>query len=249
MAENTKDREITITREYDAPVTLVWEAWTDLKHVGKWWGPRGFTLTTHSKDLKAGGHWHYTMHGPDGTNYPNKTIYYEVEEFKRLVYDHGGNDEQAPLFRVTVLFEDLGNKTRMHMTMLFPSVEIAKQTIKFIKIAGGNSTWDRLAEYLIKETDQEEVFVIHRSFAASEDKLKNTWNQVNFKNDLPELDMKTQMAVSFAQEEYEQTRIRISIKPRDKNDTIFVKEFCQKRTDFTLNWNNKLDDLEEKLKL
>lgn len=66
-----KPNEIQITRIYDAPVKLVWEAWTDLKQVEKWWGPRGFTLTTKSKHLRPGGKWIYTMHSPDGTDYPN----------------------------------------------------------------------------------------------------------------------------------------------------------------------------------
>ena len=116
MSVKSKPNEIRIVRLYDAPVKVVWEAWTDLKKVAKWWGPRGFTITTHSKDLRAGGHWHYTMHGPDGIDYPNKTIYYEVVKYSRLVYDHGGNDEQEPLFRVTVLFSDVKGKTKMDMT-------------------------------------------------------------------------------------------------------------------------------------
>ena len=88
----------------DAPVKAVWDAWTDLKQVAQWWGPRGFTLTTHSKDLRPGGHWSYTMHGPDGTDYPNRTHYFEVEKYSRLVYDHGASEDRPPLFRVTVNF-------------------------------------------------------------------------------------------------------------------------------------------------
>ena len=96
--------EIAITRIYDAPVKLVWEAWTDPQHVARWWGPRGFTLTTHSKDLRPGGRWVYTMHGPDGVDYPNIARYHEVEPYKRLVYDHGATEDRPPLFRVTVSF-------------------------------------------------------------------------------------------------------------------------------------------------
>src|SRR5690349_16904221 len=62
MTSATLSNEITITRLYDAPVKLVWDAWTDLNHVAQWWGPRGFTITTHSKDLRPGGKWIYTMH-------------------------------------------------------------------------------------------------------------------------------------------------------------------------------------------
>ena len=73
MIAQNKSNEIKITRIYDAPLEAVWDAWTDPEQVAQWWGPRGFTLTTHSKDLRPGGTWRYTMHGPDGTDYPNTT--------------------------------------------------------------------------------------------------------------------------------------------------------------------------------
>lgn len=174
-SEKSKNNEISITRIYDAPVKLVWDAWTDPKKVAKWWGPRGFTLTTHSKDLRVGGHWAYTMHGPDGTNYENKTIYHEVVEFSRLVYDHGGNDDRPPLFRVTAVFTDLKGKTKLEMTMAFATGEVAKEMKKFIKAAGGESTWDRLAEFLGKEIENKEKFVINRSFEAPIEKMFEMW--------------------------------------------------------------------------
>src|SRR6201991_4759795 len=115
-----KPNEIQIIRVYDAPVKAVWEAWTDPAQVAKWWGPRGFTLTTHSKDLRVGGHWHYTMHGPDGTDYVNTTKYFEVEEQKKLAYDHGGHEDRPPLFRVTALFSEVSKgKTKLEMSMAF----------------------------------------------------------------------------------------------------------------------------------
>jgi uncharacterized protein YndB with AHSA1/START domain len=156
-------------------VKLVWEAWTDPKQAAQWWGPRGFTITTHSKDLRPGGIWHYTMHGPDGTDYPNKTLYHEVEKYCRLVYDHGGNDEQKPLFRVTVTFQEKKGKTKMDMIMALPTPEAAEETKKFIKKAGGNSTWDRLAEYLEKEESGKERFVINRTFSAPIDTVYEMW--------------------------------------------------------------------------
>ena len=167
MAAKNKSNEIKITRIYDAPVEAVWDAWTDPEQVAQWWGPRGFTLTTHSKDLRPGGHWDYTMHGPDGVDYPNKTHYFEVKKHAKLVYDHGGSDDRPPLFRVTVLFSELkGGKTKMDMTMTLPTPEAADETRQIIKKLGGNSTWDRLAEYLEKEETGKEKFVINRSFDA-----------------------------------------------------------------------------------
>src|SRR5215510_9615675 len=106
MAAKNRSNDIKITRVYDAPVEAVWDAWTDPEQVAQWWGPRGFTLTTHSKDLRPGRRCTHTMHGPDGTDYPNKTLYFEVEEHKKLVYDHGATDDRPAMFRVTVLFKE-----------------------------------------------------------------------------------------------------------------------------------------------
>jgi uncharacterized protein YndB with AHSA1/START domain len=166
MAVKNKSNEIKISRIYDAPVDAVWDAWTDPEQAAKWWGPRGFTITTHSKDLRVGGHWSYTMHGPDGVDYPNRTKYHEVEERAKLVYDHGATDDTPPLFRVTVLFSESNGKTKMDMTMSLATPEAAEEIAKFIKKAGGNATWDRLAEYLETEASGRETFVINRSFDA-----------------------------------------------------------------------------------
>ncbi len=175
MAEKNKSNEIRITRVYDAAVAVVWDAWTDPEQVAQWWGPRGFTLTTHTKDLRPGGNWTYTMHGPDGVDYPNTTQYLEVEKHARLVYDHGASDERPPMFRVTVDFSEKQGKTTMDMRMSLPTPEAAEETRKFIKKAGGDSTWDRLAEYLVKESGGKENFVINRSFDAPIELMFQMW--------------------------------------------------------------------------
>src|ERR1700756_4007185 len=123
MVAKNKSNELKLTRVYDAPVKAVWDAWTDPKQAAHWWGPRGFTITTHSKDLKPGGTWVYTMHGPDGTDWPNKTVYHEVEKHSRLVYDHGGSDDRPAMFRVTVQFTEVKGKTKMDMTMTHATPE------------------------------------------------------------------------------------------------------------------------------
>lgn len=175
MAAKNKPNEIKLIRLYDAPVKAVWDAWTDPKQAAQWWGPRGFTITTHSKDLRVGGTWHYTMHGPDGVDYPNKTQYLEVEKYSRLVYDHGGYDDRPPMFRVTVVFSEIKGKTKMDMTMSLPSAEALEEAKKIIKNAGGNATWDRLAEYLSKESTGKEQFVINRTFDAPIKTIFEVW--------------------------------------------------------------------------
>ena len=175
MVEKNNANEIRITRIYDAPVETVWEAWTDPSQLAQWWGPRGFTITTHSKDLRPGGSWVFTMHGPDGVDYPNRTHYFEVEKCAKLVYDHGANEEQSALFRVMVLFSEIQGKTKTEMTMTVETPEALEEIRKIIKQKGGNSTWDRLAEYLEKQTSGREKFVINRSFAAPLEVVFEMW--------------------------------------------------------------------------
>jgi uncharacterized protein YndB with AHSA1/START domain len=173
---NDSAREIHITRLYDAPVQAVWDAWTDPVQVAKWWGPRGFTITTHARELRVGGTWEYTMHGPDGKDWPNFTRYHEVVPQQRLVYDHGATSADAePLFRVTALFRDKGGKTELDLTMRLATAEAAANTRAFVKEVGGNATWDRLGEHLEKETNDAEVFIINRSFDAPIETMWEMW--------------------------------------------------------------------------
>ena len=175
MAAKNKSNELKLSRIYDAPVKAVWDAWADPAQAAQWWGPRGFTITTHGKDLRVGGFWKYTMHGPDGVNYENTTIYHEVEKYSRLVYDHGGSEDRPPLFRVTVTFTEVKGKTKLDMTMTLPTPEAAEETRRFIKKAGGDSTWDRLGEYLDKESTGQEEFIINRSFNVPMDTMFAMW--------------------------------------------------------------------------
>jgi hypothetical protein len=81
------DREIRGTRVFDAPRELVWKVWTEPEHIGKWWGPNGFTTTTHKMEVKAGGVWRFVMHGPDGRDYQNKITFIEVVKHDRHPHD------------------------------------------------------------------------------------------------------------------------------------------------------------------
>ncbi len=170
-----KENELQIIRVYDAPIKLVWDAWTDVDKKSNWWGPRGFTITTKSVDFKIGGKWIYTMHGPDGVDYPNITTYHEIIPFKKLVYDHGGNEERQKLFTVTVTFSEELNHTIMNMIMSFDTKEIARDMEKFIKDAGGNATWDRLAEFLEDQEFHTDPFFINRTFKAPKDLVFKMW--------------------------------------------------------------------------
>jgi uncharacterized protein YndB with AHSA1/START domain len=128
-------RLIVATRIFAAPRDLVFAAWTDPAHLAHWWGPHGFTTTTHSFDLRPGGLWRFVMHGPDGRDFQNRITFDEVVPPQRLVYRHGGGEDVEPVqFRTIVLFEQLaeeaGARTRITMRMEFPSPAERDRVIK-----------------------------------------------------------------------------------------------------------------------
>ena len=103
-------RSIIGTRVLDAPRTLVFSVWTDPKHLAQWWGPDGFSTTTHAYDFRPGGVWRFVMHRPDGRDYQNRITFDEIVPPERIVYRHDGGDDVEPVqFTQTVIFEDLGN--------------------------------------------------------------------------------------------------------------------------------------------
>ncbi len=146
----TADREISTTRIFDAPRELVWKVWTEPSHIAQWWGPKGFTNTIHTMDVKPGGVWDFIMHGPDGVDYPNKVFYREVKKPERLFYDHGEPGEIS-YFQVTVTFEEVGRKTKLTMKMLFPTAKQRNLVAeKYGAVEGLKQNMDKLAEYLAK---------------------------------------------------------------------------------------------------
>lgn len=143
--KETSDRELRISRFLSAPVELVFEVWTDPKHISKWWGPDGFTSTISKMDVKPNGEWNLILHGPDGTAYRNESVYTEVVKNKKLVYEH----LTSPKFTATVIFEKQGNNTLLTMTMVFGTPAELDQVKKVFKADVGQvQTMDRLEGYL-----------------------------------------------------------------------------------------------------
>jgi len=82
------DREIVVSRLIEGPRPLIFAAYSEVRHLSQWYGPTGFTTTTHSFDFRPGGVWEFTMHGPEGTDYPNHVEYLEIYA--------AGEDRDAP---------------------------------------------------------------------------------------------------------------------------------------------------------
>lgn len=129
---NTADRELTISRLLNAPRELVWEVWTKAEHIKNWWGPTGFTNTIFSMEVKPGGVWDFIMHGPDGTDYKNKSIYKEIIKPERIVFEH-----VSPKFTATITFEEKNGKTLLTWNMLFETKEQFEKVVKTFKADEG----------------------------------------------------------------------------------------------------------------
>jgi uncharacterized protein YndB with AHSA1/START domain len=143
---------IIATREFDAPRELVFEAWTDPRHLAQWWGPNGFsTTTTSSFELRARGVWRFVMHGPDGRDYENRITFDEIVRPERIRYHHGGGGDVEPVqFHTTVTFEDLGrSRTRLTLHAVFPSAAERARVIRdYGADKGAAETLARLAQYV-----------------------------------------------------------------------------------------------------
>jgi len=160
---DTTDRELSISRLLNAPVQLVWKVFTTPEHIKQWWGPNGFTNTIDKMEVKPGGTWEFVMHGPDGTDFKNKSIFKEIVKEKRIVFEH----LSGPKFTTTITFEAQGQKTLISWRMLFESKEEFSQVVKTFKAdIGLKQNIDKLEDYLIAEGKKSEAFTIERTFNA-----------------------------------------------------------------------------------
>src|SRR3984957_19743945 len=154
VENESSDRDIVMSRVFDAPRELVWQAMVDPQHVIQWWGPRGFTTTIEKMDVRPGGVWKHVMHGPDGVYYPNKSVFKEVVKPARVSFSHGGAKKGGTnaRFEATWTFEALDvNKTKVTIHMVFPSAAARDTVVKeYGAIEGGKQTLERLAEHLPK---------------------------------------------------------------------------------------------------
>jgi uncharacterized protein YndB with AHSA1/START domain len=151
VQEPTADRELVFSRLFDAPREMVFQAWADPEQIVQWWGPKGFTTTTQKFDLRPGGVWNHIMHGPDGREYPNKSVFTEVVRPERIAYTHGGGTKGSAgvTFHMTVTFEAEGNKTRLTMHLVFPaSADRDFAVSEYHADEGGKQTLERLAEHV-----------------------------------------------------------------------------------------------------
>ena len=113
----SSDRELVITRIFDAPRSLVFKAWTEPQHLARWWGPRGFSVVSCEMDARTGGAYRFHMRGPDGNDHWPQGVFREVSEPERFVaswcWTDADGKARQPETVLTVTFDELGGKTRL----------------------------------------------------------------------------------------------------------------------------------------
>ncbi len=144
------ERELVITRIFDAPRHLVFKAWTDPEHLARWWGPQGFTTVSCMMDVQPGGSWFRRMRAPDGSEHRKRGVYREIVEPERLVFTYATEDageNSGPETLVTVTFAELGSRTRLTLHQgVFESVA-ARNSHE----GGWTSCLERFDEYLAND--------------------------------------------------------------------------------------------------
>ncbi|WP_186294099.1 SRPBCC family protein [Bradyrhizobium guangdongense] len=151
LSQWSLDREVVLSRVIDAPRDLVFEAWTDPKHLPQWFGPAGFKIVTKEIDVCVGGHWRFDMIAPDGTLYPNRMQFRRIETPRLIEIDHGSDKDDDPgMFRTTVTFDSQSDgKTVLTLRQLHPTAAQREAVIGFGAVEYGNQTLDKLAAHVM----------------------------------------------------------------------------------------------------
>ena len=146
--------ELKMSRIFDAPRPLVWKVWTDPKHLSQWWGPFGSAHTESEIDFRVGGAFRVMMTSPDGIAFPARGKFLEIIAPERIVYEGETGAPTAcgcgmpPQARVSVLFEELKNQTRLHIETRFPDEQALIAANQDGYSTGWTGSLDKMVEYL-----------------------------------------------------------------------------------------------------
>lgn len=145
----TADREIVISRAIGAPRELVFDAFTEVRHLSQWWGPEGFTTTTRAFEFCVGGEWEFVMHGPDGTDYSEWITWTEIARPERIAMLHGESRGDPNAFESVLTFAPDGAVTRIEMRTVFPTRELRDEAVeRYHAIEGAEQTLSNLNAYV-----------------------------------------------------------------------------------------------------
>ena len=141
------DRTLTIKRVFNAPLELVWEAWSQAEHIVQWWGPKGMKIEVLKHDFRVGGQWQYIMAMPDGSEFVADGTYSDIVVLEKII----SSANFMPMtegVEIQALFKARGDKTEFTFNCVHPTVEYCQQQEKMGFYNGWGSVFDRLAEHL-----------------------------------------------------------------------------------------------------
>jgi uncharacterized protein YndB with AHSA1/START domain len=145
----TADREISVSRVIGSPRELVFEAYTEVRHLARWWGPEGFTTATRAFEFRVGGEWDFEMRGPDGTVFQVWISWTEIVPPVRIALQLGEFRGDPNALESVVTFTPDGAATRVEMNTVFPTKELRDQAVeKYHVIEGGQQSLSNLANYV-----------------------------------------------------------------------------------------------------
>ena len=147
QTNDAQSRTLTIERTFNAPLKLVWEAWTQPEHLANWWGPKGMDTQIVQHDFKAGGNWQYVMKMPDGKDFITEGTYSEIVEFEKIVTSADFKPMTEGVI-LEILFEAKGEQTQFTFNVIHESEDYARQQEAMGFYNGWGSTFDRLSEML-----------------------------------------------------------------------------------------------------
>ncbi len=144
------NRTLTIKRTFNAPIALVWEAWTQPEHIALWWGPKGMKTEVIEHDFKIGGTWNYVMLMPDGNQFVADGVFLEIIELKKIISSANFKPMTVGV-EMQSLFEEAGDKTNFTFNVIHPTEEYCKQQEEMGFYNGWGSAFERFEEYLQKK--------------------------------------------------------------------------------------------------
>ena len=145
--ETDAERSVGITRDYDAPARLLFEAWSKPEHMMKWFGPKGWPLTLCDMDFRVGGRYRFAMTGPSGEqNTPFGGEYLEIVPERKIVFDNGFELPGAGRMVMTITFDEKGGSTTLTFHTLFESVAMKTEHVDMGFMQGTSSGLDQLAD-------------------------------------------------------------------------------------------------------
>lgn len=144
---NLENRTITIERTFNAPLALVWEAWTQPEHIASWWAPNGAKLDIVEHNFTVGGKWKFSMPMPNGGEFISEGVYMEIVEKEKIVFtaDFKPMTENV---EIHVLFKADGNKTSFTFHCIHETEEYCRQQEKMGVYNGWGSAFDRLEVFV-----------------------------------------------------------------------------------------------------